>query len=214
MRTAVMASLKGMMGRKLGMTQIFGDTGQSIPVTVLEVGPCTVLQKKTVEREGHNAVQLGFGPKPLDRLTMPEKGHVQKVGLSHGFGYIREFPVDDPNSFDLGQVLTLKDMDIRQLVDVVGVSKGCGFAGTIKRYGFHRGPMRHGSKHHRAVGSVGQSASPSRVIKGRRMPGRKGGRRTTVKNALVVDLRPEENLVLIRGGVPGAVNQMVWLKCK
>jgi len=209
-----MSKLTGMMGRKVGMTQVFSEDGQVVPVTVLEVGPCTVLQKKTVKREGYNALQFGFFPKPLSRLKLPEQGQVKKAGLSHGFRYIREILVEDPDAFDVGQVLTLKDLEIRQLVDIAGVSKGCGFSGTIKRYGFSKGPMGHGSKHHRAVGSVGQSADPSRVIKGKKMPGRMGGNRVTVKNSMVADVRPDENLLLVKGGVPGAINQLIYVRLK
>jgi large subunit ribosomal protein L3 len=209
-----MSKLTGIMGRKVGMTQIFFEDGQVVPVTVLEVGPCTVLQKKTVKREGYNALQVGFSPNPLSRLKLPEQGHVKKAGLSHGFRYIREISVEDPDAFNVGQVLTLKDMEISQLVDIAGVSKGRGFSGTVKRYGFSRGPMGHGSKHHRAVGSVGQSANPSRVIKGKKMPGRMGGNRVTVKNSMVADVRPDENLLLVKGGVPGAINQLVYVRLK
>ncbi|MBW1925639.1 MAG: 50S ribosomal protein L3 [Deltaproteobacteria bacterium] len=209
-----MSNLSGMMGRKVGMIQVFSEDGQVVPVTVLEVGPCTVLQKKTAEREGYNALQFGFSPRPLGRLNLPEQGHVKRAGLSHGFRYIREISVKDPEAFDVGQVLTLKDLEIRQLVDIAGVSKGRGFAGTIKRHGFSRGPMGHGSKHHRAVGSVGQSATPSRVIKGKKMPGRMGGKRVTVKNSMVVDVRPDENLLLVKGCVPGSINQLVYVLIK
>jgi large subunit ribosomal protein L3 len=209
-----MSNLTGMMGRKVGMTQVFSEDGQIVPVTVLEVGPCTVLQKKTVKREGYNALQFGFSPKSLGRLKLPEQGHVKKAGLSHGFHYIREISVEDPDAFDVGQVLTLKDLEVRQLVDIAGVSKGRGFSGTIKRYGFSQGPMGHGSKHHRAVGSVGASADPSRVIKGKKMPGRMGGNRVTVKNSIVVHVRPDENLLLVKGCVPGAINQLVYVRLK
>jgi len=209
-----MSNLAGMMGRKVGMTQVFSDDGQVVPVTVLEVGPCTVLQKKTVKREGYNALQYGFSPKPFSRLKLPEQGHMKKAGLSHGFRYIREISVEDPDAFDVGQVLTLKDLEISQLVNIAGMSKGRGFTGAIKRYGFSRGPMGHGSKHHRAVGSVGQSATPSRVVKGKKMPGRMGGKRVTVKNSMVVDVRPDENLLLVKGGVPGAINQLVYVRLK
>jgi large subunit ribosomal protein L3 len=209
-----MSNLSGMMGRKVGMTQVFSQDGQVVPVTVLEIGPCTVLQKKTVKREGYNALQFGFSPKSLGRLKFPEQGHVKKAGLSHGFRYIREISVKDPDAFDVGQVLTLKDLEITQLVDIAGVSKGRGFSGTIKRYGFSKGPMGHGSKHHRAVGSVGQSATPSRVVKGKKMPGRMGGHRVTVKNSMVVDVRPDENLLLVKGCVPGAINQLVYVRLK
>ncbi|NDY41308.1 50S ribosomal protein L3 [Dissulfurirhabdus thermomarina] len=209
-----MAGLKGMMGRKLGMTRVFAEDGRAVPVTVIEVGPCTVLQKKTEAREGYNALQLGFGRRSKRRLTRPVAGHLKKAGVEEAFAFIREVRVDDPGAFEVGQVLTLADLDLRELVDVTGQSKGRGYAGVVRRWGFHRGPMGHGSKHHRAIGSAGMSATPSRVLKGKRMPGRLGGDRRTVRNLLVVDTRPEENLLLVRGSVPGAVNQLVTVKCK
>ncbi|HID96745.1 MAG TPA: 50S ribosomal protein L3 [Thermodesulfobacteriaceae bacterium] len=209
-----MSNISGMMGRKVGMTQVFSDEGQMVPVTVLEVGPCTVLQKKIADRDGYNAVQLGFCKRPWSRINLPQQGHMKKAGLASGFRHVREIRVDDPDAFEVGQVITLKDVEVRQLVDVVGTTKGRGFAGTVKRHGFSRGPMGHGSKHHRAVGSTGMSATPSRVIKGKKMPGRMGGDRCTIKNYLVIDVRPEENIILVKGGVPGAVNQMVHVRFK
>ncbi len=209
-----MSKINGMIGRKLGTTQTFSEEGYLVPTTVLEVGPCTVLQVKTEEREGYNAVQLGFAPKPLHRLKLPERGHVKKAGLDHGFYCIREIKLDDPSGFEVGQVLTLEDLNLKQLVDVIGRSKGRGFAGTVKRHGFHCGPMGHGSKHHRQMGSIGQSAFPSRIIKGKKMPGRMGGEQVTIKNSFVIDVRPQENLLLVKGSVPGAVNQFVIVKCK
>ncbi len=206
-----MAKITGLMGRKIGMTQVFAENGNRVPVTVLEVGPCTVIQKKTEAREGYNALQLGFHKKPLSRLNMPERGVVEKAGLDHGFRYIREIKVDDTEGFQEGQVLSLKDVELGLLVDIVGTTKGRGFAGTVKRHGFSRGPMGHGSKHHRAVGSAGMSAYPGKVIKGKKMPGRMGGKRHTIKNSLIVDVRPDENLLLVKGAVPGAVNQMVMV---
>ncbi len=209
-----MLKLTGMMGRKVGVTQFFSENGHSVPITVLEVGPCTVLQKKTVEREGYNALQLGFSAKPFNRLKLPEQGHVKKAGLDHGFRYIREVLVDDPNAFTVGQILALKDVEIHKLVDIVGVSKGRGFSGVVKRHGFSRGPMGHGSKHHRAIGSSGLSATPSKVIKGKKMPGRMGGKRVTVKNSMVIDVRSDEDLLLVKGSVPGAVNQLISVRFK
>ncbi len=204
-----MSKISGLMGRKIGMTQVFAEDGSRVPVTVIEVGPCTVVQKKTMEREGYNALQLGFHEKPLSRLNKPEKGVLDNIGLDHGFRYLREVRVDDPDAFKEGQVLTLEDAEVGLLVNIVGVTKGRGYAGTVKRHGFSRGPMGHGSKHHRAVGSSGMSAYPGKVIKGKKMPGRMGGSNHTVKNSLVVDVRHDENLLLVRGAVPGAVNQMV-----
>ncbi len=209
-----MSKIRGLMGRKIGMTQVFGEDGSRVPVTVLEVGPCTVVQKKTQEKEGYNALQLGYHVKPLSRLNMPQRGIVEKIGLDHGFRYLREVKVDDVDAFSEGQVLTLEDAEIGLLVNIVGVTKGRGYAGTVKRHGFSRGPMGHGSKHHRAVGSAGMSAYPGKVIKGKKMPGRMGGKRHTIKNSLIVDVRQEDNLLLVRGAVPGAVNQMVMIHFK
>lgn len=209
-----MASVNALMGRKLGMTQLFAEDGQRVPVTVIEVGPCKVLQKKTVEKEGYNALQLGFKEKKSARVTKPMAGHCAKAGHDGGYAFIKEIRVDNVDDFSEGQVLTLSDVDVKQLVDVVGVTKGRGYAGTVKRHNFARGPMGHGSKHHRAVGSSGMSAYPGRVIKGKKMPGRMGGERKTIKNSLVIDVRPERNLLMIKGGVAGAVNQMVMVKFK
>jgi len=209
-----MLPLRGILGRKKGMMRTFTPAGQAVAVTVLEVGPCTVLQTKTVENDGYNAVQLGYLEKPLHKLTLPEQGHIKKAGVSHGFYHMAEFKVDDITAFQPGQVITLKDIDIKQLVDIVGYSKGKGFQGTVKRHGFRRGSMGHGSKHHREMGSTGQNTFPAHVIKGKRMPGRMGGDRKTIKNSLVMDIRPEENLLFVKGSVPGAVNQLVYVNCK
>ncbi len=209
-----MSKITAMIGRKVGTTQTYTDDGRIVAATVLEVGPCTVLQKKTEERDGYNALQLGFGPKPWKRLKRPEAGHVKKAGADTGFRCIREVKVEDPEAFELGQVLTLEDMELRQLVDITGRSKGKGFQGTVKRHGFSRGPMKHGSKHHRQMGSIGMSATPSRIIKGKRMPGRMGDKRTTIKNYFVIDVRKDDNLLLVKGGVPGAVNQFVYIRAK
>ena len=209
-----MGSVKALMGKKLGNTRVFSEDGKSLPVTVLQVGPCVVLQKKTAEKEGYNALQLGFEPRPLRRINRPMKGHIEKAGTDTGFRYMKEVPVENPGDFTVGQELSLEDIDSGQLVDIVGITKGKGYAGTIKRHGFSRGPMGHGSKHHRAVGSSGMSAYPSKVIKGKKMPGRLGSKRGTVKNSLIVDVRPGENLLLVKGGVIGAVNQMVLVHFK
>lgn len=209
-----MASVNALMGRKIGMTQLFSEDGQRVPVTVLEVGPCTVLQKKKVEKEGYNALQLGFMPKKLERTNKPSVGHCSKAGHKGGFYFIKEIRVDNVDEFTEGQVLSLADVEVNQLVDVVGTTKGRGYAGTVKRHNFSRGPMGHGSKHHRAVGSSGMSAYPGRVIKGKKMPGRMGGDKMTLKNSLVIDSRPEQNLLMVKGGVAGAINQMVMINFK
>lgn len=209
-----MGSVKALMGKKLGMTQVFSEDGRSLPVTVLKVGPCVVLQKKTAEKEGYNSLQLGFEQRPFNRINRPMKGHMEKAGTDTGFRYVKEVPVENPEDFTVGQRLSLEDIEFGQLVDISGTTKGKGYSGTVKRHGFSRGPMGHGSKHHRAVGSSGMSAYPSKVIKGKKMPGRLGSKRGTVKNSFIIDVRPGENLLLVKGGVIGAVNQMVLIHFK
>lgn len=198
--------VEGLIGRKLGMTRIFNEAGEVVPVTVLEVGPCTVVQVKSVETDGYNAVQLGFMPKKLTKLNKPMRGHFLRAGLDHGFYILREFRVEDPSQFKPGQVLTLESLGVEKgiKVDVTGKSKGRGFTGAIKRWGFSRQPMSHGAKQvHRKPGSSGASTFPGRVIKGKKMPGHYGNETVTVKNLLVAEVIPEKNLLLVKGAVPG-----------
>ncbi|MFN4197238.1 MAG: 50S ribosomal protein L3 [Caldimicrobium sp.] len=209
--------IEGLIGRKLGMTRIFDEEGNSIPVTVLEVGPCAVVQVKTPEKDGYKAVQLGFRPKKLTKLTFPMIGHFLKAGLDTGFYVLKEFSVDDVNAFKPGQILTLADLNISKgiKVDVTGISKGRGFTGGIKRWNFHRQPMSHGAKKvHRKRGSSGANTFPGRVIKGKKMPGHYGAERVTIKKLTVVDIIPEKNLMLVKGGVPGASNGYVFIYFK
>lgn len=209
-----MAMVEGLIGKKLGMTRIFTSDGEVVPVTVLEVGPCTVVQVKTVERDGYNAVQLGFKPKKFSKLTKPMRGHYAKAGLDHGFYVLREFKVEDPAVFSPGQVITLENLSLEpgQKVKVRGRSKGRGFTGAIKRWGFQRQPMSHGAKQvHRKPGSSGASTFPGRVIKGKRMPGHYGNETVTIRNLTIVDLKPEKNLLLVKGAVPGSVNSYVYV---
>ncbi len=209
--------VEGLIGRKLGMTRIFNEAGEVVPVTVLEVGPCTVVQVKTVETDGYNAVQLGFRPKKLTKFNKPMRGHFLKAGLDHGFYILREFRVDDPSQFKPGQVLTLESLGVEKglKVDVTGKSKGRGFTGAIKRWGFSRQPMSHGAKQvHRKPGSSGPSTFPGRVIKGKKMPGHYGNETVTVKNLLVAEVIPEKNLLLVKGAVPGWPNGWVMVYFK
>ena len=199
-------NLEGLIGRKLGMTRIFDEEGNVVPITVLEVGPCAVVQVKTVETDGYNAVQLGFHPKKLTKCTMPMIGHFLKAGLDTGFYILREFRVEDPSQFKPGQYITLKDLPLKKgmKVDVTGKSKGRGFTGCIKRWNFSRQPMSHGAKQvHRKRGSSGASTFPGRVIKGQKMPGHYGNETVTIKNLKIVDIIPEKNLLLVKGAVPG-----------
>ncbi len=209
--------VEGLIGKKLGMTRIFNEAGEVIPVTVLEVGPCTVVQVKTEETDGYNAIQLGFKPKKLTKINKPLRGHFLKAGLDHGFYILREFRVEDPSSFQPGQVLSLESLGVEKgiRVDVTGKTKGRGFTGAIKRLNFSRQPMSHGAKQvHRKPGSSGASTFPGRVIKGKKMPGRYGNETVTVKNLLVAEVIPEKNLLLVRGAVPGWPNGWVMVYFK
>ncbi len=193
----------GILGKKVGMTSVFAADGTLVPVTVLEVGPCVITQVKTKKIDGYNAVQVGFGKKDLKRCTKPAAGHFAKSGDT-GFTNLCEFKVDAPEDYEPGQVVGLDLLAVGDKVNVSGTSKGRGFQGTIKRHGFSRGPETHGCRNHRKPGSVGCSAWPARITKGKKMPGHMGVDRKTVKNLVVVDVRPEENLLLVKGPVPGA----------
>jgi large subunit ribosomal protein L3 len=197
--------IPGIIGRKLGMTQIFRDDGRVEAVTALEAGPCSVVQIKTVAKEGYNAVQLGFGE--AKRLKSPQRGHLRGLGK---FKYLREFRVDDIGDIEVKVDASLfKEGD---LVDVTGLSKGKGFAGVVKRYGFAGGPKTHGqSDRHRHPGSIGATTSPGRVLKGTRMAGRMGGQRVTVRKLEVLKADPERNLLLVKGAVPGAKNGLLLI---
>ena len=203
--------VNALIGKKLGMSQLFSPDGEVTPVTVIQAGPCTVTQIKSVDRDGYNAVQLGFGERKPQRTKKPLLGHFKKSGKGP-FAVVREVRVDDVGEFELGQEVSADIFQVGELVQVVGRSKGKGFAGTIKRWNFSRGPMSHGGMNKRGPGSIGCSATPARVVKGRKMPGQMGNRMATVKGLMVVDVRPEENIILIRGAVPGGRNGVVFIK--
>ena len=189
---------------------VFSPEGKLVPVTVVEAGPCVVTQIKTVANDGYNALQLGFGETKPSKTNKPMQGHFAKSG-SGNHAFLREFPVDDPAQYELGQTISLDIFNVGEHVDVAGTSKGRGFAGVIKRHGFARGPMTHGSKSVRIPGSVGCSAWPAKVVKGKKMPGHYGNARKTAKNLKIYDIRPEENIVLIKGAVPGHRSALVTL---
>lgn len=196
------------------MTRVYNELGRSIPVTVIEAGPCTVLQRKTVSKEGYNAIQVGFLEKKESRLNKPEAGHCKRAGGT-GFYHVREFRVDDPEIYEVGQRISLAEVvQVGNKVDITGRTKGRGFQGVMKRYGFGGGKASHGSGFHRAPGSIGCSAYPGRVVKGKKMPGRMGTDKKTVKNLTVVDIREEENILLVQGAVPGAKNGLVSIYTK
>jgi len=194
---------KGILGKKIGMMCLFRENGESVPVSVLEVGPCYIIQIKRVEKEGYNAIQIGFQPKKDKRLNKPLLGHFKAAGKG-GSAFLREIKVDDVDSLEPGQEITSEIFNVGDLVNVTGISKGRGFAGVVKRWGFSGGDTSHGSRSHRVPGSIGASATPSRVMKGKKLPGRMGNDRVTVKNLEVVDVVKERNLILVKGAVPGS----------
>lgn len=204
--------MKALLGKKLGMTQIFDEkTGEVTPVTVLQVGPCPVVQVKTKADHGYDAVQIGFGDIRTSTVTLPMRGHFAKAGVLPR-RVLREFRVDDASSYQVGQELTVAVFEGTPRVDVIGTSKGRGFAGTVKRHKFRTGPKTHGSRNYRAPGSIGQNSTPNRVFKGQRMPGRMGNARVTTRNLAVTQLDLENNLLLVNGAVPGARNGFVYVR--
>src|SRR4030042_1613290 len=192
----------GIIGKKLGMTQIFHEDGNVMPVTVVQAGPCTVVQVKTLAREKYAALLLGFEERDPKRIKKPLQGHFAKAQLP-AFRHLREIRVSDPSSFQVGQVITVEGFKVGDFVDVSGISKGKGFMGVVKRWGFRGGRATHGSMFHRAPGSIGASSYPSRVWPGQKMGGHTGNQRTTLQNLEVVDVRARQNLLLIKGAVPG-----------
>jgi large subunit ribosomal protein L3 len=206
-----MAEVKGILGEKLGMTQVFTDEGRAVPVTVIKAGPCRVLQVKTPETDGYAAVQLGFGRRK--RATRPLKGHLDKAGVDEAVRHIVELRVDDASEFEPGQEITADVFQPGDKTDVIGVSKGKGFAGVMKRHNFAGLSASHGTeKKHRSPGSIGAAATPSRVFRGTKMPGHMGHERVTVLNLEVVEVDPERHLLLIKGAVPGPVGGLVMVR--
>ena len=202
---------RGLLGRKLGMSNLFSPEGRQLQVTLLEVGPCVVTQVKTQATDGYNALQVGFLEKRENRINKPLQGHFKKSG-GQACAFVREIPVDDPSEYTLGQTLAVDMFQVGECVDISGISKGRGFSGVIKRWGFRGGRATHGSMFHRAPGSVGASATPSKIIKGRKMPGHYGNRRVTVRNLKIVDIRPEQHLMIVRGAVPGCRSGLVEVR--
>jgi len=195
------------------MTQIFDKDGVMVPVTLIQAGPCPILQKKEKKKNGYGALQLGFDKKPERKLNKAESGVFAKIKVSP-VRIIREFRVDNLSSYEIGQNLQVDIFEEGERVNITGISKGRGFTGTIKRHNTHRGPETHGSKYHRRVGSMGASSDPSRVFKGKHLPGHMGNRRCTVTNLKVVGLHKEKNIILIKGSVPGYNNSYVLIRKK
>jgi large subunit ribosomal protein L3 len=200
-----------MLGRKVGMMQVFTEKGEVVPVTVIAAGPCVVTQVRTVDRDGYEAVQLGFEQVPARKLTKPEQGHLKGAGTL--VRILREFSADNPTEHQPGDVVNVELFAAGQKVDVSGNSKGRGFAGVVKRHHFRGGPKTHGqSDRHRAPGSIGAGTTPGRVWKGQKMAGRMGGKRVTVQNLEVVEIIADRNLILVKGSVPGAPNTLLQIR--
>ena len=193
---------KAIIGKKVGMTQIFNADGKVIPCTVIEAGPCVVTQLKTEEKDGYNAVQVGFEDQKPQRVNKPMTGHFEKAGVAPK-KHLAEFRVEDGETYEVGQVITVADFEVGKKLDITGTSKGKGTQGNIKRHGHHRGPMTHGSKHKRLAGGLAAGTYPSRVFKGNDGPGRMGRETVTVQNIELVKVIPERNVLLVKGSVPG-----------
>ena len=203
--------MPGLIGKKIGMTRIFDDAGVQIPVTIIEAGPCAVVQVKSEESEGYSAIQLGFGAQKAKRASKAEVGHAAKAGLEAAPRLMREFAPDNGEQYEVGEQLTVEVFEAGDRVKVTGRSKGRGCQGVVKRHGFAGRPASHGHSMSRTPGSMGPGTDPSRVIKGKKLPGRMGGTRTTIRNLQVVRVDGERNLIFVKGGVPGARNGYVLI---
>jgi len=203
----------GLLGKKIGMTQIFNNMGHVIPVTVLEIGPCFITEIKRVETHGYNAIQVGYKQVENKKLTKCEVGHLKKNQLPP-LKYLKEFIVNSCEAFHIGQHIELNTLKIGSFIDVQGKSVGKGFAGYQKRHKFTRGPMSHGSKNHRLPGSIGAGTTPGRVFPGQKMAGRAGYKKVTIKNLEIIDIKIEDNLLLVKGSVPGKTGNLISIKSK
>lgn len=204
--------MEGLIGKKIGMTQVWGKDGVRVPVTVIEAGPCPVVQIKTVENDGYESVQLGWAPQKASRLSKAEVAHCAKAGLTTPVRVLREFKAEKSDQVKAGDLIGVSIFDGVGYVDVIGTSKGRGFAGVMKRWGFHCGPMTHGGHVKRRPGSIGMRQDPGSVRKGHPMPGHMGARQITTQNLAIVQVRPELNLLLIRGAIPGPIGGIVIVR--
>jgi len=203
--------MEGLIGKKLGMTQLYDSKGKRVDVTVIEAGPCIVVQRKTKEKDGYDAVQVGFGPVKENRVNKPILGHFRKNQLSP-LKVLAEFGIDEKDEMKVGDSLTVKIFEGVSHVDVTGITKGRGFQGVVKRHGMGGGPMTHGGHSKRRIGSVGANAWEARVYRGHRMPGHMGNTKVTIQNLSLVELRPEQNLIMVRGAIPGPAGSFVLVK--
>ena len=201
----------GLLGNKVGMTQIFDVSGNVIPVTILKVGPCVVTQVKTKEKDGYDSIQVGYTKVLSNRLSQPELGHLQKSNIQP-LKYLKEFHVNDPEEFKVGQTLNVESLAAGQLIDVTGKSNGKGFSGLQKRHNFTRGPMTHGSKNHRAPGSIGMGTTPGRVLPGKKMSGQMGNKMVKTRKLKIVQVNSDENILVVKGSVPGKPGNLLSIR--
>jgi len=201
----------GLLGNKIGMTQIFDQLGNIVPVTVIKVGPCVITQIKTILQDGYDAIQIGYGIVPVNALTQPQLGHLQKSTIQP-LKYLKEFHVTNPETFKIGQVINLECFEPGQFVNITGKTSGKGFSGLQKRHNFHRGPMTHGSKNHRAPGSIGMGTTPGRVLPGKRMAGQLGNKNSTVKKLKIIQVNVTEHILVIKGSAPGKIGNLLSIK--
>ena len=198
----------GLLGNKVGMTQIFDEFGNVIPVTILKIGPCVVTQIKTILNDGYNAIQVGYGNVQNKYLTQSQLGHLQKSNIQP-LKYLKEFRVTNPEEFQIGQILGVDSLSVNQLINITGKTNGKGFSGLQKRYNFTRGPMTHGSKNHRAPGSIGMGTSPGRVLPGKKMAGQLGNRIANIRKLKVIQINSDENILIVKGSVPGKPGNLI-----
>lgn len=202
-----------LLGKKIGMTQVFNKVGNVIPVSILQIGPCFVTQIKTVEKHGYSAIQIGYQEVPDHRLSKSELGHLSQQNLP-SLKYLQEFIIPSSIAFQIGQTIDIKKLNIGDFIDIQGKTIGKGFTGYQKRHKFTRGPMSHGSKNHRLPGSIGAGTTPGRVFPGKRMAGRTGNKQVTIKNLEIIDIKPEDNILLVKGSVPGKVGNLIRINRK
>ena len=200
----------GLLGNKIGMTQIFDEFGNIIPVTILKIGPCIITQIKTILNDGYNAIQIGYENVPSKYLTQPQLGHLQKSNIQP-LKYLKEFRVTNPEDFKVGQTLNVDSLSVNQTINVTGKTTGKGFSGLQKRHNFTRGPMTHGSKNHRAPGSIGMGTSPGRVLPGKKMAGQLGNKITNIKKLKVIQIDSNENILIVKGSVPGKPGNLITI---
>lgn len=203
----------GLLGKKIGMTQIFDNIGHTIPVTILQIGPCFITQIKTIEKHGYNAIQIGYNIIEQDKLKKSEIGHLIKSKIPI-LKYLKEFKIDTSKEFHIGEQIHLQDLQIGDYLDIQGHSIGKGFTGYQKRHNFTRGPMSHGSKNHRRPGSIGAGTTPGRVFPGKKMAGRNGNKKVTIKNLKIIDINQDNHIILVKGSVPGKNGNLVSIKRK